>query len=130
MKNLAKILLFICTFYPAAIQAQTYKIAPSGDTINFLDKNNVKQGVWITDNEGIRGEPAFQFRCYYINGAKDGAGYKYTTDGDLLEEAYYKYDNLDSVYKYYDRSRLVLSGYYKAVNPTNPYETYNAARNN
>jgi hypothetical protein len=115
------ILLFVS--FSASSQWKSYRLTNNGDTINCIDQNNLKQGRWSIDNEGVRGEPGYQEEGVYKDGKKEGAWRVYNTMGDLVAVERYRWGNKDGRWEYYSISGPVRLESWKAVNPENPYDT-------
>lgn len=121
MKWLFIFLLFIsCSAFS---QWKSYRIANNGDTINCIDKNDLKQGRWSIKVEGVRGEPGYEEEGVYKDGKKEGVWRVYTTMGDLFAIERYRWGNKDGKSEYFSISGPVREESWKAVNPENPFDT-------
>jgi hypothetical protein len=117
------ILLFLLPVVASA-QWKSYRLINNGrDTVNCVDKSDVRQGRWIIKNEGLRGEPGYDEEGVYKDGKKEGPWRVYTSMGDLLAVERYRWGNKDGKSQYYDITGLVREESWKAVNPLNPYDT-------
>lgn len=121
MKLIILPLLFIS--FVSFSQWKSYRIANNGDTINCIDKNDLRQGKWSIKVESIRGEPGYTQEGIYKNGKKEGIWRTYTTKGDLLSVERFRWGNKDGKSQYYNIAGLVREESWKAVNPDNPYDT-------
>ncbi len=118
-----------------------------GDTINVIDKNGLKQGIWRTfwNNGDLRSE------TFYIDGKKNGLEIIFYDKPDCPEqEAYYKNDTLNGwliryskrckkqfeeqyikgvkegwEYEYYDNGIKKAEGFYKKGFLDGFYKVYN-----
>ena len=109
--------------FSASAQWKSYRLINNGDTINCIDKNDVKQGRWSVKVDGVRGEPGYQEEGVYKDGKKEGTWKVYTTMGDLFAVERYRWGNKDGKNEYYSISGPVREESWKAVNPANPYDT-------
>ena len=115
-------LVLTCFFIVSSVSfAQSYKIYKN-DTINVMDRNNKKQGLWIffyTYKEKIREKGTYKdgkkdgvWTAYYPsgstkyeitfkNGKAIGPAKFYYESGLLSEEGYWNIDHWEGKYKYY-----------------------------
>lgn len=121
MKWLFVFLLFIS--FSTIAQWKSYRLTNNGDTINCVDKNDLKQGRWSVQVESLRGEPGYQNEGVYKDGKKEGIWRVYTTMGDLFAVERYRWGNKDGKNQYYSISGPVREESWKAVNPANPFDT-------
>jgi hypothetical protein len=70
----------------ANAQYKDYMLTTKGDTINRIDKNELKQGKWIVRVEDNMGEPGTQEEGSYKDGEKHGPWKIYSLYGDPLGE--------------------------------------------
>ncbi len=104
-------------------QYKSFKLTRNGDTLNCIDKNDLRQGKWVVKVEGVRGEPGYDEEGIFIDDKKDGFWRVYTTMGDLFAVERYRWGNRDGVSQYFNIAGLVREESWKAVNPANPYDT-------
>ena len=76
-------------------QYKDFKLSPTGDTLNVVDKNGLKQGKWVNIIGEIRGEPGFEEEGLYKNDKKTGVWRKYNTTGDLTAVENYLFGGKD-----------------------------------
>lgn len=114
-------MLFIS--FSGIAQWKTYRLTNNGDTINCIDKNDLKQGRWSVKKDEMRGEPGYLEEGIYKDGKKEGAWRIYTSMGDLFAVERYRWNNKDGKSQYYSISGPVREESWKAVNPANPYDT-------
>ena len=91
MKTL--ISLILCSFIALIAAAQ-----PGG---NSVDAKKRKQGPWVEQVEGVRGEPGYSWEGRYVNDRKEGVWKKYNANGDVIAEETFKHGALDGLCKYY-----------------------------
>ena len=118
--------LFLPLFFVAFSsfsQWKSYRLTDNGDTINCIDKSDVKQGRWSVKIDGMRGEPGYQEEGVYKDGKKEGVWRVYTSMGDLFAVERYRWGYKDGKSQYYSISGPVREESWKAVNPANPYDT-------
>ena len=118
--------LFFSFFFmslAASSQWKSYRLTNNGDTINCVDKNDLKQGKWSVKVDGLRGEPGYEEEGVYKDGKKEGVWRVYTSMGDLFAIERYRWGNKDGKSDYYSISGPVREESWKAVNPANPYDT-------
>lgn len=120
-----KLLLFsfLLISFAANAQWKSYRITSKNDTINCIDKNDLRQGRWSVKIEGLRGEPGRDEEGVYKDGKKEGIWRTYTTMGDLYAIENYRWGNKDGKSQYFNISGIVREESWKAVNPANPYDT-------
>ncbi|MGN6615996.1 MAG: toxin-antitoxin system YwqK family antitoxin [Ilyomonas sp.] len=117
--------LFTLLIFSAAASAQckTFKIGVKGDTLNCVDKNDLKQGKWVVYTESLRGEPGFDEEGVFKDGKKEGVWRKYSLMGDLIAIENYKWGYKNGTCRYFNLAGLMREENWKAVNPDNPYDT-------
>lgn len=132
MKNIQyKIVCFVCTSivlltvgFSATAQYKSFQISVKGDTINAVDKKNLKQGKWIVTVAELRGEPGYEEEGYYKNDKKTGPWRKYNSTGDILAIENYKFGGKDGVQEYFSfLGDLLRHEEWKGYNPDAPYDT-------
>ena len=116
-------LLFVLLSFSGIAQYKSYKLTAKKDTINIVDKNDLKQGRWVTRLPGLRGEPGYDEEGVYRDGNKEGVWRIYTLMGDLYAVEGYRWGNKDGICIYYNIAGPVRQESWKAVNPDNPYDT-------
>jgi antitoxin component YwqK of YwqJK toxin-antitoxin module len=112
--------------FAAVTQAQlkSFKLSDRGDTLNKLDKNNLKQGKWINEVPPLRGEAGYEEEGRYKNGNKEGVWRVYTTQGDLLAVENYFNNGKDGIQQYFSPvGGLIREESWKGYNPDAPYDT-------
>ncbi|GEO08879.1 hypothetical protein [Segetibacter aerophilus] len=121
MKSL--FILFLTISFAGNAQWKSYRITSNNDTINCVDKNDLKQGRWSIKIEGLRGEPGRDEEGVFKDGKKEGLWRTYTSMGDLYAIENYRWGNKDGKCQYYNITGIVREESWKAVNPENPYDT-------
>ena len=105
-------------------QYKDYKISPTGDTLNAVDKNGLKQGKWVNTIGEIRGEPGFEEEGFYKNDKKTGAWRRYNTTGDLMAIENYLFGGKDGLQEYFSfLGSLEKQEEWRGFNPDAPYDT-------
>jgi len=105
-------------------QCKTYILGAKGDTLDCVDKKDMKQGKWVIHHDEVRGEPGFEEEGEYKESRKEGVWRQYSLMGDLIGVEFYKWGNKDGVCKYYAPSgELLREESWKALNPDKPYDT-------
>ncbi len=117
------ILSLLLISFSGIAQYKNYRLTSKGDTINIVDKNNIRQGRWVVKVDGLRGEPGYEEEGIYKDGKKEGVWRAYTTMGDLFAIEKYRWGNKDGINQYYDIAGLTRQESWKAVNPDNPFDT-------
>lgn len=114
---------FLLISFAANAQWKSYRITSKNDTINCIDRNDLRQGRWSLKIDGLRGEPGRDEEGVYKDGKKEGVWRTYTTMGDLYAIENYRWGNKDGKSQYFNISGIVREESWKAVNPANPYDT-------
>lgn len=141
--------MLVMILFPFFEYSQNYSSfeIKDGDTINMIDKNGLKQGIWRTfwSNGDLRSE------TFYVNGKKNGLEIIFYDTPDCPEqEAYFKNDTLNGwliryskrckkifeeqyvngikegwEYEYYDNGIKKAEGYFKNGLLDGFYKVYN-----
>lgn len=114
-------LIVACT--NAYSQCKSYRLTNNGDTLNCIDQKDRRQGKWIVNVEGVRGEPGYDEEGTYVDGKKEGVWRVYTSMGDLYAIERYRWGNKDGKCQYFNIGGILREESWKAVNPDNPYDT-------
>ncbi|MDB5200237.1 MAG: hypothetical protein JWO92_2200 [Chitinophagaceae bacterium] len=105
-------------------QYKTYELTADRDTINAIDKKDLKQGRWVLHVGELRGEPGYEEEGIFKDGKKEGVWRRYNLNGDLIATENYRYGGKDGVQQYFtmmgDLGRIES---WKAYNPDAPYDT-------
>ena len=105
-------------------QYKNFKLSPTGDTLNAVDKNGLKQGKWVNTIGEIRGEPGFEEEGFYKNDKKTGVWRKYNTTGDLTAVENYLFGGKDGLQEYFTfLGSLEKQEEWRGFNPDAPYDT-------
>jgi hypothetical protein len=124
IQKLLLIFIAIQFCYSAEAQYKTYTLSPRGDTLNAIDKNNLKQGKWVVHVDPLRGEPGYEEEGVFVNGKKEGMWRKYTLQSDLIAVENYRYGGKDGLSQYYTPyGELIREENWRAYNPDSPYDT-------
>lgn len=117
------VFIFCISSISAFSQYKSFIIGVKGDTLNRVDKNDLKQGPWVTTMPPLRGEPGYDEEGYYKNGEKNGTWRRYSAQGDLLAIENYRFGFKNGQCSYYNVFGIVREESWKAVDPDNPYDT-------
>jgi hypothetical protein len=105
-------------------QLKSFKISERGDTINKIDKKNMKQGKWVLRTEELRGEPGFEEEGRYKDDAKEGIWRRYNLQGDPIGFETYLHGGKDGLQQYYSPlGELIREENWRGYNPDAPYDT-------
>ncbi|HEY2350823.1 MAG TPA: hypothetical protein VGH64_17505 [Puia sp.] len=117
-------LLFLFTALKGFSQAGSFIIGVKGDTLNKVDKKNMKQGKWVERRDEIRGEPGNEEEGEYKDNRREGTWRIYSLQGDLTALEFYKWGNKDGVCQYFNSSgSLIREESWRALNPDKLYDT-------
>jgi hypothetical protein len=117
-------LLFLFIACKGFSQAGSFIIGVKGDTLNKVDKKNMKQGKWVERKDEIRGEPGDEEEGEYKDNRREGTWRIYSLQGDLTALEFYKWGNKDGVCQYFNASgALVREESWRALNPDKLYDT-------
>lgn len=83
-------------------QYKNYSLSANGDTLNIIDKNDLKQGKWVTTVGEIRGEPGYDEEGLYKDNEKTGPWRKYTSTGDILAIENFRLGGKDGRQEYFN----------------------------
>ncbi len=115
------IVLFINSY--ANAQWKSFKISDRGDTINRIDKKDLKQGKWVERFPAVRVTPGYDEEGIYKDGRKEGIWRTYTLQGDLVSVENYKWGLLSGKSSYYNMAGLEREESWLALNPDKQYDT-------
>ena len=126
-KNIIKLfMLFVLLMvgFTALPQTKSFILSPKGDTLNVVDKNNLKQGKWVISMPELRGEPGYDEEGFYKNDKKNGPWRKYNVTGDILAVENYRIGGKEGVQEYFTYlGDLERHEEWKGYNPDAPYDT-------
>ncbi len=117
------ILPFLLISFTTYSQCKSYKLSPKGDTLNCIDRNDLKQGKWVNRFDNVRGEPGYEEEGIFKDGKKEGVWRLYNLMGDLIAMERYRWGNKDGLNQYYSMQGIIREESWKAINPANPYDT-------
>lgn len=124
MNRILLLLLSLFVSLGGYAQWKTYTIGVKGDTLNCVDKHDLKQGKWVNHVDEVRGEPGYEEEGIYKDNRKEGVWRIYTLMGDLMGVEFYKWGNKDGVAQYFASSGALLKEEsWKALNPDKAYDT-------
>ena len=108
----------------AFAQTGSFIIGVKGDSLNKVDRKNMKQGKWVIRTDEIRGEPGDEEEGEYKNNRKEGTWRIYSLQGDLTGLEFYRWGNKDGNCQYFNASgALVREESWRALNPDKLYDT-------
>ncbi|MFN0081741.1 MAG: hypothetical protein ACKVOM_04420 [Ferruginibacter sp.] len=117
-------LLFCSVASTGYAQYKSFKISAKGDTINKIDKKNLKQGKFVLHTDELRGEPGFEEEGIYKNDAKEGVWRRYNLQGDPIGFETYLHGGKDGLQQYYSPlGELLREENWRGYNPDAPYDT-------
>lgn len=107
-----------------AAQYKSYKLNDKRDTINAVDKNNLKQGKWVKHIDELRGEPGYEEEGLFKNDKKEGIWRMYNLTGDIIGVENYKLGGKDGLQQYYTYlGDLYREESWRGYDPEAPYDT-------
>ena len=116
-------LLFLF-FINGNAQYKNFKLTEKGDTVNGVDKKNLKQGKWVIRVEEVRGEPGYEEEGIFKNDKKEGIWRLYNLTGDIIGVENYKLGGKDGLQQYYTYlGDLYREENWRGYNPEAPYDT-------
>lgn len=116
-------LLFLF-FINGNAQYKTFKLTEKGDTINAVDKADLKQGKWVIHIDEIRGEPGYEEEGIFKNDKKEGIWRLYNLTGDIIGVENYKLGGKDGLQQYYTYlGDLYREENWRGYDPEDPYDT-------
>jgi len=121
--SLLIIILFLFLMNGQA-QYKSYKLNDAGDTINAIDKNDLKQGKWVLHVDEMRGEPGYEEEGIFVKGKKEGIWRKYNLTGDIIAVEFYKLGGKHGLQQYYTfLGDLEREESWRGYDPEAPYDT-------
>ena len=118
------LLFFLFISINSYSQWKSYAIGAKGDTLNCIDKRELKQGKWVIHHDELRGEPGFEEEGEYKDNRKEETWRIYNLEGDLIGVEMYKWGNRDSISQYFTKTgELIREERWKALNPDKQYDT-------
>ena len=116
-------LLFLF-FISGNAQYKIFKLTENRDTINAIDKNDLKQGKWVIHADEVRGEPGYEEEGLFKNDKKEGIWRLYNLTGDIIGVENYKLGGKDGVQQYYTYlGDLYREENWRGYNPDAPFDT-------
>ncbi len=99
-------------------QLKSYKLNSKGDTINKIDRQNLKQGYWIERTEALRGNPGFEESGEYVDGKKEGKWMRFSLMGDPIGYENYKFNLKNGKQVYYNMVGPLREESWRAILPS------------
>jgi antitoxin component YwqK of YwqJK toxin-antitoxin module len=116
--------MLLLFFTNGMAQYKTYKLNAEGDTLNAIDKKDMKQGKWVIKVESLRGEPGYEEEGIYKNNNKEGIWRKYSSQGDIIAVEVYKLGGKHGIQQYYTYlGDLIREESWRGYDPDAPYDT-------
>jgi hypothetical protein len=116
--------LFLCFLTTGFGQYKTYMLTQDGDTINAIDKQNRKQGIWIISVPELRGEPGYEEEGKFKDDKREGEWRRYNVNGDLVGVENYFLGGKHGIQRYFTmHGELIREESWKGYNPYAPYDT-------
>jgi hypothetical protein len=116
--------LLLITNLSGFSQWKDYQLNSKGDTLNRVDLQGKKQGIWVNRVESLRGEPGYEEEGQYVDDRKEGLWKMFNLMGDLVGRENYRWGFKDGICQYYSKhGELVLEQGWKALNPDKAYDT-------
>jgi hypothetical protein len=117
-------ILFLLISVNSYSQWKTYIIGMNGDTLNCVDKKDMKQGKWLNHVDELRGEPGYEEEGEFKDNRKEGMWRLYDLQGDLTGIENYRWGNKDGLCQYFNTTGALLrEENWKALNPDKQYDT-------
>jgi antitoxin component YwqK of YwqJK toxin-antitoxin module len=118
------LLVLLCVSSTSFGQWKDFQVNSKGDTLNRVDRQGKKQGIWVNHMESLRGEPGYEEEGYYVDDRKEGAWRLFNLMGDMVGKENYHWGFKDGVCQYFSKhGDLVLEQGWKALNPDKVYDT-------
>lgn len=120
------ILLLLLTGLQSQAQWKSFIINSKGDTLNRVDKNDLKQGRWVAKFPDLRGERGYEEEGEYVNNIKEGIWRRFSLQGDLLAIENFRFGYRDGRNVYFNfLGELQREESWRAIDPQNPFDTVN-----
>lgn len=118
------IVIALFSFSSGYAQLKDYKLTASGDTLNRVDMNGKKQGIWVNSYDKVRGEPGYEEEGYYVDDRKEGEWKLFNLMGDLVGIENYRWGLKNGPSQYFLlHGGLRLEQSWVAINPDKKYDT-------
>lgn len=104
-------------------QCVEFKRTSRGDTINCVDQQGVKQGMWEVIVPALRGEKGYHEEGRFVNGNKEGTWRVFNTAGDPIAVEQYRWGLKHGTSRYYKLMSLEREESWMAINPNKAYDT-------
>jgi len=124
MRPIALVTMLLLLFIACKSQYKQFKISPTGDTLDAIDKKGLKQGKWVTSVPELRGEPGYDEEGVYKDDKKEGLWRKYTPTGDVIALENYRFGGKDGLQQYFTfLGQPVRDEQWHSYDPKSPYDT-------
>jgi len=90
---MTRILFILALFISvnASAQWKDFQINSKGDTLNRVDMQGKKQGIWVVKIESLRGEPGYEEEGHYVDDRKEGTWRLFNLMGDMVGKENYRW---------------------------------------
>jgi len=123
MNDIMFFLLLFCSL-DGYSQWKTYIIGAKGDTLNAVDRKDLRQGKWVIHYDQVRGEPGYEEEGIFKNDKKEGVWRVYNLNGDLIAVEFYKLGGKHGIQQYYTYlGELYREESWLGYDPDSPYDT-------
>jgi hypothetical protein len=122
MKLIKTIFILFALYLAMEATAQT-KPDEQQSSINKLDAQGKKHGMWMIKQEARMGEPAHSEFGTYSHGRKFGQWYRMNADGEVVAMEHFRNNTLDGEVKYFEEGRLTAVGNYRGLNQDRTTDT-------
>ena len=121
---ISTLMTLLCVVFTSTAQYKEFKLSAKGDTLNIIDKKNLKQGKWVVVVTELRGEPGYEEEGYFKDDKKTGSWRRYNSTGDILAVENYKFGGKDGEQEYFTfLGDLIRHEEWRGFNPDVPYDT-------
>jgi antitoxin component YwqK of YwqJK toxin-antitoxin module len=109
---------------PTQAQWKSFALSPQGDTLNRVDKKDLRQGPWVVEVAERMGEPGYEEQGLYANGLKEGEWKRFSFQGVKLAEEVYRWGLLNGKQRYYTPfGGLARVESWRAIDPAKAFDT-------
>ncbi|NOT52367.1 MAG: hypothetical protein HOP10_13945 [Chitinophagaceae bacterium] len=118
------ILFFLLISINGYSQWKSYKIGIRGDTLNRVDMKGLKQGPWVIQVPGLRGERGYEEEGYFVDDNKEGNWKRFSLEGIKIAEENYHWGKLHGKQQYFTyNGGLMREESWRAMDPAIAFDT-------
>ncbi len=118
------IVFFLLISISGYSQWKSYKIGIKGDTLNRVDMKGLKQGPWVIQMPGLRGERGYEEEGYFTDDNKEGTWKKFSLEGIKIAEENYHWGKLHGKQQYFTyNGGLMREESWRAMDPAIKFDT-------